>query len=38
MVVPAQAAMALRLLLDRSGLLPLIAADLTSAEGGENAA
>ena len=36
-VVPQQAAMALGLLLERSGLLSLVAADLTSTEGGEAA-
>jgi DNA (cytosine-5)-methyltransferase 1 len=36
-VVPQQAAVALMLLLERSGQLPLIVADLTSAEGGEAA-
>jgi DNA (cytosine-5)-methyltransferase 1 len=36
-VVPTQAAMALRLLLERAGMPPLITADETPAEGGEAA-
>jgi DNA (cytosine-5)-methyltransferase 1 len=36
-VVPQQAAMALRLLLDRSGISPLAAADVTATGGGEAA-
>lgn len=36
-VMPQQAAMALRLLLDRAGIQPVVAADETPAEGGEAA-
>lgn len=36
-VVPQQAAMALRLLLERAGILPLVAADSAPAEDGDAA-